>query len=274
MTRVLHISDTHFGTVHESTQRALLDMVQLTAPDLVLIGGDVTQRARRTQFAAARRFVQNLQRPVLVVPGNHDIPLFNLAARVFNPYGNYRRALGVNLEPVFEDERLMVIGVNSTHPSRRKDGRVSAAQVQRVVHRLHGARDAQLRIVLLHHPVRAVEDRDTANLLIGREFAVPAWVDAGADLILGGHIHLPYVVPLAGRLGRAAWCVQAGTALSWRVRGGIPNSVNLIERQAADHCLIRRWDFDASLSRFQEVAAHPLALSRLSTPALATATAP
>ncbi|OZI74044.1 metallophosphoesterase family protein [Bordetella genomosp. 12] len=274
MTRVLHISDTHFGTVHESTERALQDMVQTTRPDLVLIGGDITQRARKGQFAAARRFVQSLQRPVLAVPGNHDIPLFNLAARLFNPYGNYRQALGVNLEPVFEDDRLLVIGVNSTHPARRKDGRVSPRQAQRVVQRLHAARPGQLRIVLLHHPVRAVEESDTANLLIGREFAVPAWVDAGADLILGGHIHLPYVVPLAGRLGRAAWCVQAGTALSWRVRGGIPNSVNLIDRQADDSCLVRRWDFDAGLARFQEVAAHPLALSRQAAGNVAAAVAP
>lgn len=262
MTRVLHLSDTHFGTVPEEVERALQDLVQACRPDLVLLGGDITQRARRGQFAAARRFVQSLQRPVLAVPGNHDNPLFNLAARLFNPYGNYRQALGVNLEPVFEDGRVLAIGVNSTRPSRRKNGQVTPAQVQRVAQRLHAARDAQLRIVLLHHPVRAVEESDTANLLIGREFAVPAWVDAGADLILGGHIHLPYVVPLSGRLGRQAWCVQAGTALSWRVRGGIPNSVNLIDHDAPGQCVVRRWDFDAALSRFQEVAAHPLALSR------------
>lgn len=261
MTRVLHISDTHFGTEVEVVTRALQALVGQAQPDLVLLGGDVTQRARKKQFAAARAFVQSLDSPVLAVPGNHDIPLFNIFARLMRPYGNYRQALGVNLEPVFEDERILAIGVNSTHPRHRKNGVVSPAQVQRVVQRLRAARPEQLCIVLLHHPVRAVEESDTANLLKGREFAVPAWVDAGADLVLGGHIHLPYVVPLAGRLGRQAWAVQAGTAVSHRVRGGIPNSVNLIDHTPGGECSVRRWDFDAGRAAFQEVSAQPLLLS-------------
>lgn len=208
MMRVLHISDTHFGTEREPVVHALHALADTLRPDLVVLGGDITQRARRGQFAAARRFIQALQRPVLAVPGNHDIPLFNLAARLFDPYGNYRRALGAVLEPVYEDDRLLAIGVNSTRAARRKNGEVSRTQAQRVAQRLRDARPGQLRVVALHHPVHAMVESDQRNLLIGREFAVPAWVDAGVDLILGGHIHLPYVAPLhgkAGEAGRRAW---------------------------------------------------------------------
>jgi len=264
MTRLLHISDTHFGTEVEHVVDALLALASAQQPDVVLLGGDVTQRARRGQFAAARRFVQALQRPLLAVPGNHDIPLFNLAARLLDPYGNYRRALGAGLEPVYEDERLIAIGVNTTHPRRRVDGAISPAQVRRVAQRLRTARPGQLRLVLLHHPVRAVDPSDQTNLLIGREEAVPAWMAAGVDLILGGHIHLPYVVPLHppdAPDGRRAWAVQAGTAVSYRVRGEVPNSVNFIHHEQGEdgsHCSVERWDFQAATGAFGCVRVTPL----------------
>jgi len=268
MTRILHISDTHFGTEREPVVRALLALAQRLQPELVLLGGDITQRARRAQFAAARRFVQALQRPVLAVPGNHDIPLFNLAARLFDPYGGYRRALGVNLEPVVETDGLLAIGVNSTRPGRHKNGQVSPGQVLRVAQRLREAGPGRLRVVLLHHPVRAAVDSDRGNLLIGRDLAVPAWVDAGADLILGGHIHLPYILPIHGAAGpapRQAWTIQAGTAVSHRVRGDISNSVNVIDHLADNgrhQCSAQRWDYTAGSGEFHCVASQTLDLQR------------
>ncbi|WP_144639916.1 metallophosphoesterase family protein [Bordetella genomosp. 13] len=264
MTDILHITDTHFGTEMPAVVQALLELAAQRRPDLVLLSGDITQRARRNQFAAARRFIEALQLPVLTVPGNHDIPLYNVLARLLDPYGNYRRALGAVLEPSYEDDRLLVLGVNSTRPRRQKDGEVSHLQVQRVAQRLRAGRPEQLKVVMLHHPVRAIEPTDVANLLIGRELAVPAWVDAGVDLILGGHIHLPYVVPVlgsAGEAGRRAWAVQAGTAVSHRVRGNVPNSVNLIRHESRDgtsRCELERWDFQAGQGAFACVHATPL----------------
>lgn len=264
MTRVLHISDTHFGTEVPVVVRALLALAAQQKPDVVLLGGDITQRARRGQFSAARSFIEALQLPVLVVPGNHDIPMYNVLARLLDPYGNYRRALGPVLEPVYEDDRLLAIGVNSTRPKYRVDGEVSPAQVQRVAQRLRAGRPGQLKIVMLHHPVRAIEPTDVSNLVGGRELAVPAWVDAGVDLVLGGHIHLPYVVPLhgsEGEAGRRAWAVQAGTAVSYRVRGNVPNSVNLICHEMADgasHCELERWDFQVRQGAFTRIHSTPL----------------
>ena len=139
MTRILHFSDTHFGTERKAVVEAALDLAAAQAPDLVVLSGDITQRARRRQFAAARAFIERLSLPVLAVPGNHDIPLFNVFARALNPYGNYKRALGAVLEPVFENPGLLAIGVNTTRPRRRKDGEISEAQIARA-QRLRQAR--------------------------------------------------------------------------------------------------------------------------------------
>lgn len=266
MSLILHLSDLHFGTEDAAVMQALLQLAEQQQPDLYLLSGDITQRARRSQFAAAATFLTRLSAPVLAVPGNHDLPLFNLPARLLNPYGNYRRVFGQALEPEFEDEKLLVVGVNTTRAARHKNGEVSAAQVQRVAQRLEQAQADQLRVVMVHHPVRAVQGSDVANLLVGHEQAVPAWVDAGMDLLLAGHIHLPYMVPLEDSSGRQrAWSVQAGTGISQRVRGAIPNSVNLIEYQSnagQRQCSIARWDHAREQQRFVQVRKTALQLGR------------
>lgn len=268
MIRLLQISDTHFGTERPEVMAAIKQLCQEHKPELVILSGDITQRARRVQFAAAKDFTDQLNAPLLSVPGNHDLPLFNLFARFFTPYRNYRRYFGDELEPEFETERLLVVGVNSTRPARHKDGELTDEQIDRVARRLRQASPEQLRIVVQHHPVRAVEASDTDNLMINREKAVPAWVDAGMDLVLGGHIHLPYVLPLYGKLGeegRQAWTVQAGTAVSERVRGDISNSVNLISYQLVQgkpQCIVERWDFNSEVKHFESARSTAVAISR------------
>ena len=257
MSVVLQISDTHFGTEQPGVIEALLRLERQLSPDVVVISGDITQRARRSQFRAARQFVTRLAASnILVLPGNHDIPLFNLYMRLVCPYANYRRAFGADLEPEFETSDLLVLGVNTTRAARRKDGEVSSAQIKRVSRRLRMAKAGQLRLVVTHQPVHVIQPEDETNLLRGHREAVKAWAKAGADLILGGHIHLPYVRPLRDRfpdLQRRVWAVQAGTAVSSRVRGGMPNSVNLIrytEAQGRKQCVVTRWDHDARAQCF------------------------
>lgn len=267
MTVILHVSDTHFGTEQHSVAEALLALARTARPEVVLLGGDITQRARGSQFDRARRFADALGAPVLAVPGNHDIPLFNLAVRVLDPYGPYRRAFGSNREPVHASDTVLAIGVDSTRAYRHKHGTVSERQVRRVSEWLSGARPEQIRIILMHHPVVAKEERDNANLARGHEYAVRAWTQAGADLILGGHIHLPYVAALpTDRDAPTAWAVQAGTAISVRRRGGLPNSVNLLHWQPGAarpaSCLVERWDFIARRARFEPTAEARLALAR------------
>jgi 3',5'-cyclic AMP phosphodiesterase CpdA len=265
---VLQISDTHFGTEQPAVVEALVQLVRQQPPDIVVMSGDITQRARHRQFRAAREFVTRLAVPeTLVLPGNHDIPLFHLIMRIFSPYANHQRAFGVDLEPTFESADLLVLGVNTTRASRHKDGEVSPAQISRVSRRLRCARAEQLRMVVTHHPVHVTRPEDEANLLHGHREAVYAWGRAGVDLILGGHIHLPYVRPLRERfpdLPRSVSAVQAGTAISSRVRGGIPNSVNLIRyvRSARPRqCVVTRWDHDATVQQFVLVDQSTICLS-------------
>ncbi|GGM22713.1 metallophosphoesterase family protein [Pseudomonas asuensis] len=252
MTTILQISDTHFGTEQQSVLDALEDHVREHGADLLILSGDITQRARDKQFEAGQAYVQRLEKygipATLVIPGNHDIPLYNIFARFLSPYANYKRHFGNDLEPVYEDENLLVIGLNTTHPKRRKDGAVTAEQVQRVVQRLGKSSKDKLRIVVAHQPFGAMVQSDLSNLQGGAEDALSAWADAGLDLVMGGHIHLPYVLPLTDQypdLSREIWIVQAGTTLSSRVRGSAPNSFNrLIVGEGEAKCVeVERWDF-------------------------------
>ncbi|HZA97110.1 MAG TPA: metallophosphoesterase [Burkholderiaceae bacterium] len=259
MTTLLQISDAHFGTEQPPVVQALLQLAHADVPDLVVMSGDITQRARRHQFAAARAFIEQLKpAALLTIPGNHDIPLFNLALRAFAPYANYSRAFGENLEPVFESPHLLVIGVNTTRPQRHKDGELSAQQIERVTQQLQRAAASQLRIIVVHQPVLAIRKSDEDNLLDGYRQAVPAWAAAGGDIIMGGHIHLPYVRSMRttfGALPRDLWTVQAGTAVSSRLREGITNSVNVIRcngDQSPRRCVVERWDYVPTLSRFEQ----------------------
>ena len=247
MSTVLQISDTHFGTERPEVVEALLQLAREQAPDLLILSGDITQRARRSQFQAALDFLRRM--PVadtLVLPGNHDIPLFNLFQRLLFPYSNYQRSFGNDMEPEFRSGDLLVLGVNTTRPSRHTVGAISLEQVERVSRSLESATAVQLRIVVTHQPVRATRESDIKNLLRGHEVAVEAWSRAGADLILSGHIHLPHLRPLKEvfpHLPRPVWSVLAGTAVSRRVRGDISNSVNLIRYRAGEiRCVVERWD--------------------------------
>lgn len=252
MSTLLQISDPHFGTERAPVVQALLALARQQRPDLVVLSGDITQRARAEQFARARAFLDQIDAPLLAIAGNHDLALFNLIERLGHPYARLRHAFGDDLEPVYRSADLLAVGVNTTRWYRHINGEVSPMQVERVAALLAQATAAQLRLVVVHQPVAVLRAEDTHNLLRGGAAALQRWAAAGADLVLGGHIHLPYVMALPG-LARPMWAVQAGTALSWRVRDAIPNSVNLLRwRSGAPlrSCLIERWDYAADASAF------------------------
>lgn len=251
MSVLLHISDTHFGTEQPQVMVALLDLASRQRPDLVVLSGDITQRARPAQFQSARAFADRLGAPVLAIPGNHDIPLLDLRERLTRPYARYAAAFGSDLEPVQTSPEWLVIGVNTTRAWRHRNGEVSAAHIERVATLLGSAAPGQLRVVVVHQPLAVTEPRDRPHLLYGHEEAVRVWAAAGADLLLGGHIHLPYTLALHG-LERRLWVVQAGSAVSSRLRTGVPNSVNLVRWEPARGrcCRVERWDFLAHEQAF------------------------
>lgn len=269
MTCVLQISDPHFGTVQPAVMEALVQMARTEQPDVLVLSGDITQRALDCQFAQARAFCDRLAIPrMLSIPGNHDIALFNIYQRLFTPYARYLRAFGPGLENSLFTPELNIICVKTTRRWRHKNGEVSPAQVDRVVAELERSGPAQLRIVVVHQPVLVLKASDAHDRLRGWEPAVRAWARAGADIVMGGHIHLPYLCDLSSRLDgleRRLWCVQAGTALSTRVRDGIPNSVNLLRYEGSGppvHCLLERWDYQAGSGQFECVQSSAMPLTR------------
>jgi 3',5'-cyclic AMP phosphodiesterase CpdA len=266
MSIILHISDTHFGTEQAPVVAALLQLHAQEKPDLVIASGDITQRARRSQFRAAREFFSHISTPAIVIPGNHDIPLFNLVRRFFSPYANYARVFGRNVQPELISNDLLVIGVNTTRPHRHVDGEISAEQIRYVCERLAHAQAGHLKVVVTHQPVHVISSADAINLLHGCHEAVDAWTKYGVDLILGGHIHLPYVRPLhVEGATQPVWAVQAGTALSSRVRGNVPNSVNIIRYEYSANvrrCSVEQWNYAVDSARFNMVLRTELELSR------------
>ena len=264
MSVLLQISDPHFGTEQPPVVEALAALARQERPDLLVLSGDITQRARPAQFRAARTFVDRLGVPLLAVPGNHDIPLFDLWTRLRRPYARHVAVFGTELEPLHASPDLMVVCVNTTRAWRHKHGEVSALQIDRVARTLSRARAEQLRVVVVHQPVAVTRSDDVPNLLRGHAAALQRWATAGADLVMGGHIHLPYVMALHG-LARPMWTVQAGTALSSRVRAGVPNSVNLL-RWGADSspgcCLVEQWDYSSGDQAFVRAAVNEVRPAR------------
>ncbi len=259
MSLLLHFSDTHFGTEQPQVVQALAQLAQEQRPSMVVLSGDITQRARPAQFQAARAFADRLCQhgaKLLAIPGNHDIALFDLWARFTQPYARYSAAFGPDLEPVVATPDWLILGVKTTRRWRHKNGEVSPKQIERVAQRLTAASPQQLRVVVVHQPVAVTRAEDLPNLLRGQAEALPVWAAAGADLVLGGHIHLPYVKPLSD-MPRPLWAVQAGTAVSSRIRRGVPNSVNLLrwnEPSDSGCCRIEQWDFSAQAQAFVQVA--------------------
>ncbi len=261
MSVLLHISDTHFGTEQAPVVAALETFVRERLPDVLVFSGDITQRARPAQFAAGRRLCERLGLVgrMLVLPGNHDIPLFDLLARAAHPYRNYLAAFGPQLEPTLATDDFFIVGVNTTRPARHKNGEVSPEQVAHVEATLKRAGGRQLRIVVTHQPADVFRPEDEHDRLRGADAALHVWSRAGADLVLGGHIHLPYVMDLRLRplpTARPMWCVQAGTAVSSRVRHGTCNSVNLIHWKPPAGgeprvCVVERCDYHPDRGWFE-----------------------
>jgi 3',5'-cyclic AMP phosphodiesterase CpdA len=263
---LLHISDTHFGTERAAVVEALVRLCHRLQPALVVLSGDITQRARRRQFAAARALLDRLDRPRLVIPGNHDIALFNLWSRLRHPYAHHLQAFGPTLEPVWESAQWRVIGVNTTRWWRHKNGELSSAQIERVAQLLRTAAPGQRRVVVTHQPMLVIKEADQRNLLQGHALAAARWAEAGADVLLGGHIHLPYMRPLREAhpgIVRDVLVVQAGTAVSHRLRADISNSVNVLHSHDEPlSCRAERWDYRDDDDDFVRIEQRTLSTDR------------
>ena len=246
--RIAHLSDPHFGTNFPEVLNSLKNSIRELRPDLIILSGDITQRARSAQFKAAGDFVAELSEfRWAIVPGNHDIPLFNIFMRFFNPYGHFKKVFKGLLEKQIPLEGVEVFTLNSTSRFRHVQGDLNKKQIKKIVP--DPSLKSEVRIVCFHHPMDCPKRVDEKNLLRGRDETMKVLAKAEIDLVLGGHIHDPYV-SLSGerypRVARQSIISVAGTCLSWRTRSGAPNSFNLIdvhtEKNQQPRLLISRYD--------------------------------
>lgn len=223
MRRILHLSDLHFGRTRPDLLDPLVALAADLSPDLVAISGDFTQRARRSQFVEAARFLDRLRSPWLAVPGNHDISLDNVLVRLLDPWGRYRNLIHDDLSPRHEDEEITVIGLNPVTRYAHQAGRIGRAQL-RVIAGAHEENPQKTVVVVMHHPPEH-PNGSTKRPMRHSGKGVAALMTAGADIVLSGHLHNAHVAPLTAAPG--VLLVQAGTGLSTRLRDE-PNTLNLL----------------------------------------------
>jgi len=230
MRTIVHLSDLHFGRHDSHVVTGLAGVVQTARPDVIAISGDLTQRARTHEFEMAREFLRTLPPPVIVVPGNHDVPLYNPISRWLRPLERYRRFISDDLQPSFLDDEIAVVGINTARSWTIKNGRINKRQIKRVCECLNVASETAVRILVTHHPFDLPEPA-SFHAVVGRaDMAVRALIGCGVDLILSGHHHVTHTASSAERYeieGHPVLLVQAGTATSTRRRGEV-NSCNVI----------------------------------------------
>ena len=230
MRTLVHLSDIHFGRVDAAIIEPLINLIADLKPDVVAVSGDLTQRARSQQFKEARAFLDRLPKPQIVVPGNHDVPLYNIFTRFLQPLDKYRKFITEDLSPFYADEEVAVLGVNTARSLTIKGGRVNEEQVALMREKLCPFGGNKVKIIVTHHPFDLPEGFDDSELVGRAQMAMETLADCGADVFLSGHLHVSHTGHTAKRYkigDHSALVVQAGTATSTRGRGEA-NSFNVI----------------------------------------------
>lgn len=252
MTRLIHLSDLHFGKDRADLIEPLLKALAELGPDQVAISGDLTQRARRREYVSARAFIDRIDAPVLCIPGNHDIPIHRPLTRFFRPFGHYRAYISRDLTPCVETAQMVMVGLNTVDRFQWQAGRLSASRLRRACNAMRDAPAHKLRVLVAHHPLEHPKGV-SKKPIPGAAAALERLIGCGADLILSGHLHLWHAEEFAHRAGerprRNAIQLHAGTSLSSRLRGE-PNDFNVIDI-SPDAIHLARQSFDEGTGSFQ-----------------------
>jgi 3',5'-cyclic AMP phosphodiesterase CpdA len=250
--RIAHLSDIHFGANDPKIVAATTAWLEEAQPDLVVISGDFTHRARAEQFEAASAWLNRLRadgHEILAVPGNHDIPLYDVVRRFAAPLDRYKRHISNDLCPWFENEQVAVLGINTARSLTIRDGRINRSQMRMIEQRFAAVPPEKTRILVTHHPLFALPIGAGSELTeaVGRhEDAVSAVCRAGVHAALAGHFHRTYAEAARKMVERAggALVIQAGTATSYRLRNDELQSFNWLHVHRNDDIELQvvAWD--------------------------------
>lgn len=252
MARIAHLSDVHFGAHVPEIVEAAERWLREQRPDLVIISGDFTQRARVNQYREACAFLDRIEAEgldVLGVPGNHDVPLYDIVRRFARPLERYKRYISHDLCPWYESDRLAVLGLNTARSLTIKDGRINHDQMALIRKCFAGVPEERTKILVTHHPLFSMPIGEAGELTrtVGRhEDAIAAVCDAGVHILLAGHFHRTFAESARKMVETAggALVIQAGTATSTRLRAGESQSFNLLHTHANDEVELQviEWD--------------------------------
>src|SRR4029079_2699122 len=237
MRTIAHVSDLHFGTHSDAVVEALLACLAKTKPDLIAVSGDLTQRARRAEFTQAQAFLKRLPSPFIVIPGNHDIPLYDALSRILDPFAKYESFIGPDglAEAFYGDDEIAVLGLNTVRRLTGKNGRVSYRQMAEIVRKFGSIDRSLFRVLVTHHPLGLPTGSNSIALAGRSSLALAAVAEAGVHLLLSGHYHVATAggIDAERAAGGSILVVHAGTALSSRTRGEA-NSFNIIRVSLPD----------------------------------------
>jgi 3',5'-cyclic AMP phosphodiesterase CpdA len=230
MRTIVHLSDLHFDWIDKSIIEPVIKTVTELSPDVVVVSGDLTQRARSSQFVEAKEFLDRLPSPQIIVPGNHDVPLYNVFSRFMQPLDKYKRYITDDLTPFYSDEEVAILGINTARSLTIKYGRVNEGQIAAIREKLCPFPEEVTKINVTHQPFDLPEGHDEDELVGRAQLAMEAIANCGADVLLAGHLHVSHTGHSSARYkiaGHSALIVSAGTATSIRHRGEV-NSFNVV----------------------------------------------
>ena len=229
--KIVHLSDLHFGTETDELSKDLLESVQDEKPEMVIISGDFTQIASTEEFIKAKTFIKKLEKPVFAVPGNHDVPAFDIPERLLTPYKKYKSHIHQDLNPTHRASQVDIIGLNSARRAlphwNWANGAISNTQRRAVTNFFADTGTEKFRICVLHHPIHKIADMPISVTVFGRKRTLECLHNAKVDLVLTGHVHHA-AVDMIGDAEHQTAFVSASTALSSRKRGQ-ENGYNVIE---------------------------------------------
>jgi len=234
MARIAHLSDIHFGANDPKIVDAATAWLEEQRPDLIVISGDFTQRARVAQFKQAAAWLSRLHASglkTLVIPGNHDVPLYDVIRRFTRPLARYKRYIDNNLCPFFENDEVAILGLNTARSLTIKDGRINHDQMDMLRKRFAHVPPDKTRILVTHHPLFSMpigRGGELSEAVGQHDDAIQASCEAGVHLALAGHFHRTYAESARKMVEHSggALVIQAGTATSTRLRNAEPQSFN------------------------------------------------